>query len=286
MYDQYSFWPDPEKFTNLSSFDQYISISQGALFEKFIAESANCSAYDGKKNPIVNWQSTLCGFIIHTSTREGCNTQQPPLPLCKSEADKSIQSFEKLKTTVCPSLNHPFITKIYEYASTLKIDDPSGKTCSLLTVDGKSSDAEKSGSRSKLDQLGGTYFIIGMAIGSLVLLIIVIVSAYLCMKRSKKNDTQPFIEHQDADDAEITEVIYEYVPNLFDEIHLSVGDKVLVKIKFDDGWAYGMNMKTKKEGSFPLACVDQPNRKSRDRDQYDDTTINTRASSLYGFPTR
>jgi hypothetical protein len=34
-----------------------------------------------------------------------------------------------------------------------------------------------------------------------------------------------------------------------------VGDPVIVKMKFDDGWGYGFNMTTKMEGSFPLACV-------------------------------
>lgn len=56
---------------------------------------------------------------------------------------------------------------------------------------------------------------------------------------------------------------------------------MLVKIKFDDGWAYGMNMTSKKEGSFPLACVAQQNQRTK---MNQDTRINQRASSLYGFP--
>ncbi|KAI9352507.1 hypothetical protein DFJ73DRAFT_347858 [Zopfochytrium polystomum] len=54
---------------------------------------------------------------------------------------------------------------------------------------------------------------------------------------------------------ETMEVVFNYVPNLSDEIYLYVGDPVLVKCKFDDGWGYGFNMTTKMEGSFPLACV-------------------------------
>ncbi|KAI8825013.1 uncharacterized protein EV422DRAFT_488545, partial [Fimicolochytrium jonesii] len=56
--------------------------------------------------------------------------------------------------------------------------------------------------------------------------------------------------------AETMEVVYNYVPNLADEIYLYIGDPVIVKCKFDDGWGYGFNMTTKQEGSFPLACVD------------------------------
>ncbi|KAJ3396300.1 hypothetical protein HDV05_003197, partial [Chytridiales sp. JEL 0842] len=55
--------------------------------------------------------------------------------------------------------------------------------------------------------------------------------------------------------AETMEVVFNYVPNLSDEIYLYVGDPVIVKLKFDDGWAFGFNMTTKTEGSFPLACV-------------------------------
>ena len=57
-----------------------------------------------------------------------------------------------------------------------------------------------------------------------------------------------------------------------------MGDKVLVKCKFDDGWAYGMNLTSKKEGSFPLACVEPMNgsRKSKGME-----SISQRASSLY-----
>ena len=55
--------------------------------------------------------------------------------------------------------------------------------------------------------------------------------------------------------AETMQAIYEYTANLFDEMTLNVGDDVIVKVKFDDGWAFGFNMNTKQEGSFPLACV-------------------------------
>ncbi len=55
--------------------------------------------------------------------------------------------------------------------------------------------------------------------------------------------------------SETMQVIYNYVPNLSDEIYLYVNDPVIVKTKFDDGWAFGYNMTTKQEGSFPLACV-------------------------------
>ncbi|KAJ3102247.1 hypothetical protein HDU97_000683 [Phlyctochytrium planicorne] len=51
------------------------------------------------------------------------------------------------------------------------------------------------------------------------------------------------------------EAVFNYVPNLSDEIYLYVGDPVIVKCNFDDGWGYGYNMTTKQEGAFPMACV-------------------------------
>jgi hypothetical protein len=83
-------------------------------------------------------------------------------------------------------------------------------------------------------------------------------------------------------------VVFEYIKNvnhnltqLFDEITLSVGDKVLVKTKFDDGWAYGVNMATKEEGNFPMACVDELGSAGRDaRSSY---AYSKRASSIGGY---
>ncbi|KAJ3092961.1 hypothetical protein HDU96_002566 [Phlyctochytrium bullatum] len=54
---------------------------------------------------------------------------------------------------------------------------------------------------------------------------------------------------------ETMEAVINYVPNLSDEIYLYVGDPVLVKCQFNDGWGYGLNLTTQQEGAFPLACV-------------------------------
>ncbi|KAJ3216285.1 hypothetical protein HDU67_009720 [Dinochytrium kinnereticum] len=60
---------------------------------------------------------------------------------------------------------------------------------------------------------------------------------------------------QNGDNGETMEAVFNYVPNLSDEIYLYVGDPVIVKCQFDDGWGYGFNMTTQQEGAFPLACV-------------------------------
>ncbi|KAJ3054588.1 hypothetical protein HK097_001369 [Rhizophlyctis rosea] len=86
--------------------------------------------------------------------------------------------------------------------------------------------------------------------------------------------------------AETMEVVYNYVPNLSDEIYLYVNDPVIVKCKFDDGWAFGFNMRTKQEGSFPLACVapyntPRPSTPERREDLRGTGKIGNRVSSLY-----
>ncbi|KAJ3279172.1 hypothetical protein HDU76_009598, partial [Blyttiomyces sp. JEL0837] len=79
-----------------------------------------------------------------------------------------------------------------------------------------------------------------------------------------------------------------------------VGDPVIVKCKFDDGWGYGFNMTTKMEGSFPLACVspylnNNDNGQAPQRgDEWQDGSgsnvnrasfsIRQRQSSMYGPP--
>lgn len=86
--------------------------------------------------------------------------------------------------------------------------------------------------------------------------------------------------------AETYEVIYNYVPNLSDEVYLYVGDKIIVKCKFDDGWAIGYNMSTKQEGSFPMACVNSFANDARSTYKpesmaADENSIRQRGSSLY-----
>ncbi|KAJ3160761.1 hypothetical protein HK101_000874, partial [Irineochytrium annulatum] len=98
---------------------------------------------------------------------------------------------------------------------------------------------------------------------------------------------------------ETMEVCYNYVPTLSDEIALYVGDPVLVKCKFDDGWGFGLNLTTNKEGSFPLACLvgfvdfdadqaqfahDNIPANDRRRSEAPSQRVGQRMSSVYGPP--
>ncbi|KAJ3394324.1 hypothetical protein HDU92_007014 [Lobulomyces angularis] len=79
--------------------------------------------------------------------------------------------------------------------------------------------------------------------------------------------------------ADTMQAIYNYVPNLSDEIYLYIGDPIIVKNKFDDGWALGYNMTTKQEGSFPLACVGPFN--DGQRGNGPDPRLSSRVSSIF-----
>ena len=50
-------------------------------------------------------------------------------------------------------------------------------------------------------------------------------------------------------------VIQKHFPKLVDEIDLNLGDIVIVEEKFNDGWAFGKNITTDCNGSFPLKCL-------------------------------
>lgn len=85
---------------------------------------------------------------------------------------------------------------------------------------------------------------------------------------------------------EIVKVIFDYVQNLGDEMTLNVGDRIVVKNRFDDGWAFGFNMTTELEGNFPLACVGPINYRASEATRTNATeswACSRRTSSLGGF---
>ncbi|KAH9276363.1 hypothetical protein BASA83_001054 [Batrachochytrium salamandrivorans] len=126
--------------------------------------------------------------------------------------------------------------------------------------------------------------IIGIVCGVVVLALVAIV-IFLVRRRKSNNKVLEANIPETVQVAETMQVIYDYAANLFDELELHIGDNVIVKCKFDDGWAFGFNMSTKQEGSFPMACVAsiQTQRDSLPPLPADGMTdrIRQRASSLY-----
>ncbi|KAI8916080.1 hypothetical protein EDD86DRAFT_244036 [Gorgonomyces haynaldii] len=50
-------------------------------------------------------------------------------------------------------------------------------------------------------------------------------------------------------------VIYNYIPQLPDELKLTVGDRVVLLEQYSDGWGLGRHTVTGHEGAFPMDCL-------------------------------
>ncbi|KAI8800777.1 hypothetical protein BJ742DRAFT_716584 [Cladochytrium replicatum] len=174
---------------------------------------------------------------------------------------------------------------------------------SVVTAATHSPTGAANSQNSGYTQPGGFQFttpvIVGIAAGGAVLIGGIILIALLVGRRKRNADQSSMSKKGDATAtfprmaiSETMEVVYNYVPNLNDEIYLYVGDPVIVKCKFDDGWAFGFNMTTKMEGSFPLACLAAYNggqrppqqQQQQQQQQQKKKDYKKRQSSLYGVP--
>ncbi|KAI8841163.1 hypothetical protein BJ741DRAFT_595440 [Chytriomyces cf. hyalinus JEL632] len=76
---------------------------------------------------------------------------------------------------------------------------------------------------------------------------------------------------------------------LDDELYIVTGDEIIVDTKFEDGWAYGHNMRTRNNGVFPVSIFeDSPMNfdagNDGDRSTIVESVYSKRASSLYIAP--
>ncbi|KAJ3387244.1 Sorbin and SH3 domain-containing protein 2 [Entophlyctis sp. JEL0112] len=82
---------------------------------------------------------------------------------------------------------------------------------------------------------------------------------------------------------------FNYTPQMPDELQTLAGDRIFVKHKYDDGWALGSNLRTGKEGQFPLDLLEGFDNPFQQQQQFQNIPknaagFNRRASSLYGPP--
>ncbi|KAI8618261.1 hypothetical protein BC830DRAFT_964559 [Chytriomyces sp. MP71] len=77
--------------------------------------------------------------------------------------------------------------------------------------------------------------------------------------------------------------VYDYAPAQSDELEAFVGDKIIIKTEFDDGWAFGFNTRSRKEGHFPLDILDKYAQQNQAFGQNGGPSVySKRASSMYG----
>ncbi|KAJ3063348.1 hypothetical protein HDU99_004869, partial [Rhizoclosmatium hyalinum] len=109
--------------------------------------------------------------------------------------------------------------------------------------------------------------IIAGAAGGVVLLIIIGITIWCCMRRKKAapaessyDDTHTYgMEDRQnfpnkaapmgysaapvpSNNGNTCEAVFDYTPNMSDELATMVGDKVLLKAEYDDGWGFGVNL--------------------------------------------
>jgi len=77
---------------------------------------------------------------------------------------------------------------------------------------------------------------------------IIPVWAATCKKEEKE-------EEKEEEEEKLFEVVYNYEPELPDELKLTVGDKIKIKEIYEDGWAYGYNKTTQLFGTFPSTSL-------------------------------
>ncbi|KAJ3233419.1 hypothetical protein HDU81_002278 [Chytriomyces hyalinus] len=95
-------------------------------------------------------------------------------------------------------------------------------------------------------------------------------------------------------------VLFNYYPTIEDELVAYIGDKILIQAEYDDGWAYGGNLRTMQEGFFPIGILGLGPRAGQDLRQaaaspsFQPSTINnntnnngfkndnSRTASIYG----
>ncbi|KAI9016563.1 hypothetical protein CLU79DRAFT_837616 [Phycomyces nitens] len=80
-------------------------------------------------------------------------------------------------------------------------------------------------------------------------------------------ETSPFMTHEELQEEqalaqqqqlaleELYEVVHPYPPQMGDELGLHVADIVCLAMRFDDGWALGVNVTTGLKGVFPVVCI-------------------------------
>ncbi|KAJ3324081.1 polar growth protein [Boothiomyces sp. JEL0866] len=59
----------------------------------------------------------------------------------------------------------------------------------------------------------------------------------------------------DMSDQPVMRVTSRYEPKMVDELQLNPNDKIVMIESYDDGWAFGRNIETGVEGTFPLVCT-------------------------------
>jgi hypothetical protein len=103
---------------------------------------------------------------------------------------------------------------------------------------------------SHSSNVGTTTVNLAAIVSSVVVVCLLLLAMAILMRgRWKRNSTSKDTAQK------VFTVFRKHTPEYIDEIELNLGDAVIIKESFDDGWAFGLNITTNNQGSFPLICL-------------------------------
>ncbi|KAJ3018579.1 UNVERIFIED_CONTAM: Sorbin and SH3 domain-containing protein 2 [Siphonaria sp. JEL0065] len=208
-----------------------------------LSDSASCLSFEAT-------DSTNCGFASSTEATAFCATS-------------TDSCCALVSTTAVP-------TGTASVPSTSSLSKTSTSSASAATT----TTAASSGLSSQ------TIIYIAAGGGGGLLLIIAIVVFMCCFKRKKQaNNTYTVGEKGGLQEkapayGKTQQAIHGYSPAQSDELAIQVGDAIVIKTEYDDGWAFGFNTITHQEGYFPVEVLSNGNNF--------DVHASKRVSSYYG----
>lgn len=210
-----------------SARSQTLSVYNNFCNTLTINTNTNGNCLDGSLQPQEN---TTCGFSSNSQAISFCTGTTNPDPCCT----RVINLPNTNQTTNSTTENTSSCgTGIFQ------------NTCG---VDGKS--------------LGIPNIVFGLMMTILIVVLITIaLLTYRYMKNkksisSRRESFRPksFVK-TDMSDQPIMRVTSRYEPKMVDELQLNPNDQIVMIESYDDGWAFGRNIETGVEGTFPLVCT-------------------------------
>ncbi|KAJ3323780.1 hypothetical protein HDV06_001150 [Boothiomyces sp. JEL0866] len=204
-----------------------------------------------------------CGFTganAQTLSTAYCNEQKNAPLCCNPNSPLTIQANA---ATVVSSAPSPAPVAGSDTGGSGTVGNSTGVNGAAVVTPQSSATSATQNSSTSSSSVLSPLVIGGAAFG---LALIAVFGAMLFIASRKKSSTAPNTSKSSnvppaapisggQPQEETLECVFEYQANLFDELTLEVGDHVVIREKFDDGWGIGFNLNSQKEGTFPLACV-------------------------------
>ena len=190
----------------------------------------------------VSTSTTITAYSTSDSTSEiTADSSSAPKPIPKSPSRPPRQ-----KTASKTPSKSPKAPIIEDVSSGVEYGNPPQNVQTAPTASASAPQLNSERSVDSSTSQAGPAIIASSVVGIFLLVIAIVI---FIRGRSKRNSSS-----EDTTDT-VFEVIRRHIPDYIDEIQLNLGDVVTVQEQFDDGWAFGSNITTGGQGSFPLRCL-------------------------------